>query len=294
MPAYIQIFSIPLGIFSSRFSPEELEARKKAAREEVAILVPASKQLFNSVLRESYLLKDGQLYLSFDLAEAKQLALDFTQENSGPSKSTSTLARLSHDLMRLKESAEFTQIRIGKLIGRITTQNINVHNDDGSNCLLDNFDKDEFRLRQFAYAHNNRSKRVSIVDRDINFQIPLLPLYELAPTERTIRAGIKSMSRASVTLINIKDVHCNGVPEPSYTLPSTLDIKRAVKKDDVHWKLLFAAMDHHLPIEAEVKLALHAHNLQPAYLELVKINNTNHLREQFALMSDALWAGEGK
>jgi hypothetical protein len=294
MPASVQIFSIPLGIFSSRFSPEELEARKKAAREEVAILVPASKQLFNSVLRESYLIKDGQLHLSFDLAEAQQLALDFTQDNSGPRKSTSALAGLGQDLMRLKESSEFTQIRIGNLIARLTTQNINAQNNEGSNCVVDNFDKDELRLRQFAYAHNNKSKRVCFLDRDINFQIPLLPLFELAPTERTIRAGVKSMSHASVTLISIKDVHCNGVPEPSYILPSTLDIRRSVKKDDVHWMLLYAAMEHHLPIEAEVKLALHAHNLQPAYLELVKINNANHLREQFALMNDALWAGEGK
>lgn len=126
------------------------------------------------------------------------------------------------------------------------------------------------------------------MDRDINFQIPLLPLYELAPRQRTIRANIRFIFYASVTLINIKDAHCNGIQEPFDNLPSELNIMRTDKKDDVHRSLLFAALASKLPIEAEVRLALHTHSLQPAYLELVKIKNANQLRRQFELMNHAL------
>ena len=283
MAATIQAFSISLGRFNSKFSGEELDARKRAAREEVAILIPASKQLLNSVLREYLMIEDGQIYLSFELTEAQQLSLDFDQPESGTHKSTSGLMALSQDLMRIKESSEFTQIRIGQLLGRLTTQSMQTNHSEDSNGIVGENVEDESSLRKFIYTHDNKTRRIIFEERGIDFQIPLLPKYEIEQGQitRTIQARVKSICYANATITNIKEFNDYNGSATSERLPAKLDIRRSCKQDGIHWKILFAAMETNQPIEAEVRLALHAHNLSPAYFELIEIKNHKFIQSEF-------------
>ena len=82
----IPAFSVVLGHHGAKFSREEEEKRKQAIREEIKVLVPASKHLLHSALKEHVVAEGDKIVLTYDLVESPQLLLEFDAPDSSNSK----------------------------------------------------------------------------------------------------------------------------------------------------------------------------------------------------------------
>lgn len=267
----IHAFSIPLGIHGQKFSQEDLEARKAAARNEIAILIPATKHLTYSNLKEYMGFENGQIFLSFDLIESSQMHLDFGLGNGKKSNPVSPLVRLRQDLLRLRESAEMSQIRVGELLERISGINTSREN------IIDSLDGDDLELWRYIHRNHSKSKLLRFPSHDISIQIPLLPYYQAEPGTRLIRVTVKTLSSKKATFTNIKQIDQSGASGATTLLPTILDLIRS-GEDSMIWSLLYASLECRLPLEAIVKVALHSHSMEPAYIELKSIENHEALK----------------
>lgn len=275
MTTSIHAFSIPLGIHGQKFSQEELEARKAAARNEIAILIPATKHLTYSNLKEYMGVENGKIFLSYELIESSQMHLDFDHEEGKKNKIPSTLVRLGQDLSRLKKSAEMTQIRVGELLERIS--GFTTASNAGPTNVFDDLDGDDLDLWKYLHKNHDKTKYIRFASHDVSIQIPLLPYYQAEPGTRLVRANVKSLTHMKASLANIKQISHIDPSGSATTLPSKLDLLRT-EEDSSTWSLLYTCMEFNIPLEATLKVALHAHSMQPAYVELRSIENHEVLR----------------
>lgn len=275
MTTSIHAFSIPLGIHVQKFSQEELEARKAAVRNEIAILIPATKHLTYSILKEYMSVENDKAFLSFELIESPQMHLDFDHGEGKKNKTPSPLVRLGQDLSRLKESAEITQIRVGELLERIS--GFTTASNAAPTNVFDDLDGDDLDLWKYLHKNHDKTKNIRFDSHDVAIQIPLLPYYQSESGTRLVRANVKSLTRTKASLTNIKQISHIDSSESATTLPLKLDLLRT-EEDSSTWGLLYACMEFNIPLEATFKIALHTHSMQPAYMELRSIENHDALR----------------
>ncbi len=290
----IPAFSIVLGSDGAKFSREEEEKRKQVIREEIKVLIPASKHLLHSALKEYVVAEGGKIVLTYDLVESPQLNIEFDVTDTSNAKQIPPIVvRLVDDLHRLRDSAEFTQIRLLEL-AQLSTALVAGGTDNRGNSMekLSEEDKDLWVL---MHSKSGNVRRISFLDRDVYFQIPLFPAFVPEEFTRRIHALVTSISpnkAALKSVVEVGDTNSNVNSNRPSIRKNSIDIHRPIDKTkDYFWPLLFAAMDYRIPVEADVRVALHIGSLAPGYLELHDLVNAEQLKIKFDSLHSCIKQG---
>lgn len=264
----ILLFSVVMGSVGTTFTDNQLEARKKAIRQEVITLIPAIRYLMHTTIEERVYIDNEQLILGFFLMESHQKSFIF---ESGRNKANSSmLAHIARETEALRQSAEYSQIRISEL-ANLASQ-LTTTADDGSASL--DLSPDDEALWMLMHSSRGKSIRFKFNDSDLLYQLPNLPYFQAEQTIRSIRATVSSATSSSADLVSVTETSDDDTSQCRASLPKRLRLLRANAKD---WPLLYAALDCHIDIEAEVRVALWAHNQSTAHLELVRVINADDL-----------------
>lgn len=276
MTESIRVFSVMIGPSGSEYTKEELDRRRKSILTEIITLIPSVKYLMGSTLSESIIVENNQLLLAFNLTESSQMEMCFTTDKR--QRRNSPLARMMFEAQKLRDAAEHSQIRIGELAQLASV----ISEDDQAADDLFDLSQDEKSLWQLMYAKRNKTLRLRFPDDDIIYQFPDVPVYFYETGIRLIRATVHRISAINAELSNLAERTLNNCSAYHQPLPKKLLIHRPIKPDRArHWPLLHAAVDCHVIIEAEVRVALRADNQAPAYLELIDISNLESLKTTF-------------
>lgn len=291
----IPAFSLVLFTEGGKFTTESLERRRQDIREEIHLLAPATKHLLHSVLVETVVVEKNQLELVYELIPSSQLCLEF---NSTDSTNRLRVSRevigLMEDLNRIRESAEFTQIKLLELAQYATT--IAKESSDGGDALYSLSNEDN-ALMKWMLSRKDKVRKISFREHDIHFQIPLFPAFIPENFTRGIRAIINTMSRrrAELTVISEIDEFNLNAESNRPKLPKRMMLHKPIDGSKSYfWSLIYAAMDNQIPLEAEVKVALQLDTLKPGYLELHGVLNLERLNTGFNLLKGTVMEGFGR
>lgn len=270
----VRAFSVVLGPSGSEFTAEELESRKKVARDEILALMPSAKYLMNSMLRECVFAEEGKIVLAYDLVEISQLPLDFNAD--GKKKRLSVLNRLLQDAQRLRESAEQSQVRIAELTSLVTQMNsdpLESHTD---------FDMEDRSLLHLMYSNRGKSIHIKYPDDEIILQLPDIPIYVPEDGIRKIRFKVESISKIRATVEVGEGIMEESDRQVHQPLPKKIVLHRQRNNElnEEIWPYLYPALENRLYVEAQVKVSLHAESRTPAYLELLAVLNNVSLRKE--------------
>lgn len=273
----IFLFSVVMGLPGTTFTDDQLEDRKKAIRQEAIALMPAIRYLMYSTIEERVYTEEEQFILGFFLVESRQKSFIFESRRSR----ASILAQMVREAESLRHSAEYSQIRIGELANLASQLTDSAHGDVANLDL----NSDDEALWSLMHSSRGKSIRFKFDDADILYQLPNLPYHHAEQCTRRIRAAISSATSSSAELTSITEISSDDASPCRVPLPKKLRLLKGKTKD---WPLLYAALDGHIVIEAEVRVALLAHDQSPAHLELIGINNAGNLTPAIAMWFDNL------
>jgi len=262
----ILLFSVVMGPAGTTFTNDQLEARKKAIRQEAMALMPAIRYLMYSTIEERVYTEEELFILGFFLVESCQKSFIF---ESGRSRA-SMLAHMVREAETLRQSAEYSQIRIGEL-ANLASQLTTTPEDGGASLDLS---PDDEALWILMHSSRGKSIRFKFDDADLLYQLPNLPYYHAEQITRNIRATVGAITSSSTDLVSVTEISDDDTSQCRAPLPKNLRLLKANARD---WPLLYAALDSHIGIEAEVRVALWAHNQSPSHLELIRIINSDDL-----------------
>lgn len=284
MTEELRIFSVLLGPTGTEFSIEALECRRKAVLAEVFALIPPVRYLMDLTITAKFIDENNQFSLAFYLVESIQMEINF--DSNKKSAQISALVRMTIEAQKLRDAAEYGQIKIGDLTHLASTAS---QFSDGREPF--DLNEDERALWQLMCSNRNKSLRISFPDEDIIYQFPDIPVYVPESGTRFIRGKIHRISASKAELSNITEIpHGDGEGDLyKNPLPKKLGLHCPINLElATYWPLLHAAVDCRITIEAEVQVALRAGNQAPSFLELIKISNLDTLRENFALWINRL------
>ncbi|MFA6014361.1 MAG: hypothetical protein WC742_04775 [Gallionellaceae bacterium] len=246
-------------------------------RSEITTLIPAVKHLLHYILKESVIADSNQLILAFDLIESPQLAIHF--ESDSNSKRTSLLTRMLLEANAIRESAEYTQIKIGELTQLMPANSSEV----AAHHSLTELDSEDEQLWQLMNLRRGQTLRLKFPDSDIIYLFPDLPVHIPETVTRTIRTRIMSISAEKAELASIQEVDCDEGFVNQKPLPKRLTLSFSPATNKANYRpLLHMATDLRIKVEIIIRVALRADNLKPSYAELVKLNCLDSLQSTFS------------
>ncbi len=274
----IFIYSTILRSPGSEFTQEEAIARQIAIRDQFTAVVPAIKHLRFSILKEQLVIKNNQLVLKYYLVESPQLLLDLHPKDLRSKVKASGLMRLHEDYNMLKHSAKSNQSRMNEIVRESMTPLFEFGYEADLNA--GKMSADDAAFRKVVHSEKGKTIHMTFADETIPFQIPLLPSFLPEPGTRNIHATIRNISAKSAVLATIREID-SGEVSKSAPLPLNRIVLHRIKERSWLWPLLYAAVEHNIVVEAEVKVALCADTLKAGYLELYQIINADRLRASF-------------
>lgn len=291
MSKSMNAFRIPLGPASEPgLSSIQLEKRTREAQQMIHAMMPSCRFLTNGVLQERLTSENGLFWLSFDLEESPQMPLF----NAGPhptgKRITSTLANLYTELLRLREEAESSVIRVGELA--MLAAELDMLPTHESHAALGELSTGDLQLWRLIHRRNGEVLAIEFEDGSVNLPLPTLGTHLSEGRVRTIRFHVQHPGKRQAKLTRIKEISdgTNGA-ERSPSCPRTMKLLRSPETDVVRreaWFLLYVAEYRNLIVEANVRMALNRLDFSASHLELIEILNVHELESQIASITENL------
>lgn len=278
-------FRIPLGPANDPgLSTSQLDRRTREAQQMIHAIMPSSRVLTEGLLQKRLTSENGLFWLAFDLEESPQMPLF----NAGPhptgKRITSTLANLYTELLRLREEAESSVIRVGELA--MLAAELDSFPADESRAALGELSPDDLQLWKLIHRRNGNPLAIEFENGSVNLPLPILGAHIPEGQLRTIRFRVQHPSRRQAKLIGIREITDEvTVAEPFSSCPRTMKLLRSPESDGEQrdaWFLLYVAEYQNLVVEATVRMALKRIDFSASHLELVEILNRHELKVEMA------------
>lgn len=283
MSKSMNAFRIPLGPASEPgLSSIQLEKRTREAQQMIHAIMPSSRFLTNGVLQERLTSENGLFWLCFDLEESRQMPLF----NAGPHPTgrriTSTLVNLYTELLRLREEAESSVIRVGELA--MLAAELDMLPTDESHTALGELSTDDIQLWRLIHRRNGDVLAIEFEDGSVNLTLPTLGNHLSEGRVRTIRFHVQHPGKRQAKITGIKECSDGtAIAERSPSCPRTMTLLRSPETDAMRreaWFLLYVAEYRNQLVEANVRMALNRLDFSASHLELVDILNIQELEAQ--------------
>jgi len=291
MSKSMNAFRIPLGpAIEPGLSSIQLEKRTREAQQMIHAIMPSCRFLTNGVLQERLTSENGLFWLSFDLEESPQMPLF----NAGPhptgKRITSTLANLYTELLRLREEAVSSVIRVGELA--MLAAELDMLPTHESHAALGELSTGDLQLWRLIHRRNGDVLAIEFEDGLVNLPLPILGTHLSEGRVRTIRFHVQHPGKRQAKLTRIKEISDGTIgAERSPSCPRTMKLLRSPEIDVVRreaWFLLYVAEYRNLIVEANVRMALNRLDFSASHLELIEILNVHELESQIAGITENL------
>lgn len=185
MSKSMNAFRIPLGpAVEPGLNTNQLDMRTREALKMIHAIMPSTRVLTSGVLQKRLISEGGLFWLAFDLEESPQMPLF----NAGPhptgKRITSTLANLHSELLRLREEAEATVVRVGELAS--LAAELDSLPIDESRSALGELSPDELLLWKLIHRRNGEPLAIEFEDGLVNLPLPTLGTHLPEGHVRTI------------------------------------------------------------------------------------------------------------
>lgn len=291
MSKSMNAFRIPLGPASEPgLSSIQLEKRTREAQQMIHAVMPSSRFLTNGVLQERLTSENGLFWLCFDLEESPQMPLFNAGPHPAGKRITSTLANLYTELLRLREEAESSVIRVGEL-AMLATE-LDLLPPDESHMALGELSTDDLQLWRLIHRRNGDVLAIEFDDGSVNLPLPTLGSHLSEGRIRTIRFHVQHPGKRQAKLTGIKEISDGTAGTVrSQSCPRTMKLLRSPETDAMPreaWFLLYVAEYRNQLVEANVRMALNRLDFSASHLELIEILNVHDLKSQIAGITDNL------
>lgn len=277
----IHAFSIPLGPARPGLYDTQMQKRKAEVYRILQATMPSSRYLLaNGVLQERTVSDGRLLWLEFDLVESPQLALPWDCRRGASSKGmASTLNGLYAELVRLKDEADSTVIRVGAL--KAFAARLETLSGTEFSGAIDSLSEQDWKL--WRLIHARKGKPVSIefpTVGTVGITMPLFASHIAERRQRRVRFRVEAPTRKMAEVSIVADIS-DQQDAHAVRLPKTVDLIRPIGQDLAdrnRWFLLYVAEFRNLVVEAEVRLVLKMSDFSPSHLELVGLGNAAELQ----------------
>ena len=278
-------FRIPLGPAGKPgLSQFQLNNRTKEALQMIHSVMPSTRFLTGGVLQTRLISEDGLFWLAFDLEESPQMPLFYAGPHPTGKRITSTLTNLYFDLLRLRDEAESTVIRVGELA--VLAAELDSLPADESRAALGELSPDDLQLWKLIHRRKGKPLAIEFEEGTVNLPLPTLGAHIPENYVRTIRFHVQRPSKRQAMLTGIHEITETGTDaRPSNPCPRTMKLLRSPGGDTERqetWFLLYVAEYRHLMVEAKVRMALKRIDFSASHLEMVEILNLQRMKVELA------------
>lgn len=271
-----------------------MKERRSNVYQMIYATMPSTRFLVHSLLEERIVSEGDMLLLAFDLVETPQLQLFSAPSQRRENRFASKLREMLSELVRLKEEAETTVIRVAELT-RFAAM-LSEERASEFEGAVGQLSEQDAELWQLIIARRSKAISIRFADVVMDISLPLVYDYHLDHAVRKISFNVITPGRKAVEVEKVAELTAaadSGTPRVNFPRRMPLLRSRAPASSACDfWFLLYVAEFTSTPVEATVRVAIRTKDFTPRHLELVSIDNQDALQARLHTLgfSEAVFA----